>query len=164
VTQQHGISNLARALLIGTVAALVIDVVFRNALEVARSPGASTLTPWWAVGRVFERAVWVVLALLLWACSATMTRATREAWLPDFVLPRSDALAVVGRIMIVMPIVWALATWLVVALRITLAGDWEVDGYMFLTTSYYNSVVLGYVPWAGGGMVLLVLRRHAGTE
>jgi hypothetical protein len=164
VNQQHGVRNVARALAIGAVVALVVDVVFRNALEAAQSPGASSLTPWWAVGRVFERAVWVVLALLLWASAAAVARATREACGSDHGVPRAAAFAVVGRLMIVLPLLWLLATWLVTAFRITVAGDWEIDGYMFRTASYYNSVVLGYVPWAAGGIVLRALRRHAATE
>ena len=161
MSDPNRIRNLALALGVGAVAALIIDAVLRIALETVQSPGASSLTPWWAVGRVFERSVWVVLAVVFWAFAGTMGRLVHEAWPADHAVTRPTAFVVVGRLMVVTPLVWLLATWSVVVIRITLAGDWAIDGYMFLNASYYQNIVLAYLPWAAGGVALLKLSRHA---
>jgi hypothetical protein len=118
------------------------------------------MTPWWIVGRLLERSVWVVAALLLWASAGFMTRAAARLWPSLHPLPRINAFDVVGRLMIAVPLLWVLASWLVLAGRITLAGTWDVDGEMFTTMALYNSTALGYLPWAGGGVMLLALSQH----
>jgi hypothetical protein len=156
----QSIRNIAAAFAVGALAALVIDAVLRNALAAAESPGVSSMTPWWVIGRVFERSVWVVVALLLWGAAAFVSPLVgRSEAVHD--VSRAAALDVVGRVLIVAPLFWALATWLVLAARITLAGSWSLDGQMFASTSYYTNVLLRYLPWAGGGAVLLALSRHA---
>ena len=154
------VRHLSRALAVGAVAALVIDAVLRNALAAVQSPGVSSTTPWWITGRVSDRAVWIVVALLAWLAARTLARATMRLYPADHVVSRSAALDVVGGLMITAPLLWALASLLVLAARITLAGNWELDGPVLLTPSYYNNVVLGYLPWVGSGSILLMLGRH----
>jgi hypothetical protein len=157
----QSVRNIAVALGTGAVAALVIDVLLRNALAAAQSPGASSMTPWWVVGRVLERSVWVVVALLLYSLAGAMARAAERTWPPGHVVSRAAAFDLVARLMIAAPLFWIVATFLVLAGRITLAGTWDVDGQMFATTSFYNNMVLGYLPWMGAGAILIALSRHA---
>ena len=157
----QSVRNIAVALGIGAVAALVIDVVLRNALTAAQSPGASSMTPWWDVGRVLERSVWVVVAILLYAFAGMMARAAVRMWPPGHVVTRAAAFDLVARLMIAAPLFWVIATSLVLAGRITLAGTWDVDGQMFASSSFSNNVALSYLPWIGGGVILLALSRHA---
>jgi hypothetical protein len=157
----RSIRHFAVAFAIGALAALVFDAILRNALAAAQSPGVSSLTPWWVVGQVAERSVWVVAALVLWLCAPLMGRVAARIWpLGDHVAPGA-ALDAVGRLMIALPLIWILATLLILAVRITLAGDWELDGEMFVSASFYNNVLLGYLPWAAGGTVLMTLSRHS---
>jgi hypothetical protein len=158
---RQNIRRLASALAIGTTAALVFDAVLRNALAAAQSPGVSSLTPWWDVGRVLERSVWIVVAILIWLSAGTMAGAAARLWAAGHLVTRSAALDVVGRLMIALPLFWVFATWIVLAARITVAGSWDLDGQMFASTSYYNNVLLGYLPWAAGGVILIALSRHA---
>jgi hypothetical protein len=155
------VRHLSRALAIGALAALVIDALLRNALAAVQSPGVSSMTPWWITGRVSDRAVWVVAALLMWLTARTLAPVTKRLWPVDHLVTRSAAFDVVGGSMIIVPLVWMLASLLVLAARITLAGSWELDGPVLLMASYYNNVVLGYLPWAGSGSLLLMLGRHA---
>jgi uncharacterized membrane protein YGL010W len=150
---------LARALVIGTVSALLFDALLRNALAGAQSPGAASLTPWWVVGRVVERGVWVWFALLLWAVSPLMARVGRGVW-PGQEPGAAVLYDVVGRAMMIVPFLWLAASVLMVGLRISIQGDWSIDGEVFRSVSFYNNVVLEYLPWFGGGYVLMLLRRH----
>jgi hypothetical protein len=158
----HSIRRLAAAFAIGAVSALIIDAALRNALAAAQSPGASSLTPWWVVGQIAERSVWVVAALVVWLCAPLMRRVAARIWPMGDHITRRAALEAVGRVIMVMPLIWLAATVLILGLRITLAGSWELDGGMFLSMTFYNNVLLSYVPWAAGGIVLLTLSRHAG--
>jgi hypothetical protein len=153
--------NLASALAIGATAALVLDVILGNALAAAQSPGVSSMTPWWIVGHVAERSVWIAAACLLWVSAPLTAPIAARLWPADFVVTRAAALDALGRLMIATPLLWLSATLLILALRISLAGNWELDGAMFTSAAFYNSVLLGYLPWAGGGIVLLTLGRHA---
>jgi hypothetical protein len=155
------IRNLSAAFTMGAAAALVFDLALRNALAASESPGASSMTPWWVVGRLFERGVWVLAAFMLWVLATPLARVTRRLWPAGWVVSRSAALEVVGRLMIAIPACWLIATWATVALRIAFAGSWEFEGRIFWSVSYYTNVLLGYVPWAAGGVSLLALSRHA---
>lgn len=154
----QNLRRLAAALAVGATAALVIDLLLRNALSAAQSPVASSLTPWWVVGRVSERGVWVVFAVLVWSIAGLIGR-TRPRRTGDAIAPAA-AFGVTGRLMLILPPLWALATLFVSIVQITLAGDWGIDGEMFVSISLYNSLLLGYLPWAGSGVILLVLSRH----
>lgn len=160
-TNVQSVRNIARALGAGAVAALVIDVLLRNALTAAQSPGASSMTPWWDVGRVLERSVWVVVAILLYSFAGMMARAAGRIWPPGHVVSRAAAFDLVARLMIAAPLFWVIASSLVLAGKITLAGTWDIDGQMFASSAFYSNVALGYLPWIGGGMILLALSRHA---
>lgn len=59
------VRNPALALVIGTVMALLVDAALQIALAAVQSPGVDSLAPWWVIGRVVERSVWVAAALLI---------------------------------------------------------------------------------------------------
>jgi hypothetical protein len=164
LNERQSIRNLAIALGVGAAAALLVDVGLQNALVAARSPGVSSTTPWWVIGRVMERSTWVAAALLLWVLAPGLSRIASRVWPADYVVGRSAALDIVGRAMIGMPLLWLLATWLAGAVKITLAGSWGSEGRIFVAGYYYYNVLLAYTPWVGGGITLLALRRHATDE
>ena len=144
----------------GAVAALLVDAALQNALAAVRSPGVSSTTPWWVIGRVLERSTWIAAALLVWVLAPALSRLASKLWPADHVVGHSAALEAVGRAMIGVPLVWLLATWLVLAVKMTLAGSWGSEGRVFVTGYFYYNVLLAYTPWAGGGITLLALRRH----
>jgi hypothetical protein len=160
VSERQSIRNLAIALGVGAVAALLVDAALQNALAAVRSPGRSSLTPWWVVGRVMERSTWIAAALLVWVFAPALSGIASKVWPADHVVGRVAALDGVGRAMIAMPLFWLLATWLVWAVKMTLAGSWASEGRVFMAGNYYFNVLLGYTPWASGGITLLALRRH----
>jgi hypothetical protein len=161
---RQSIRQLALALFVGAVVALAIDGALQNSLAAVQSPGAASATPWWVIGRVLERGVWVVTALLVWSLAPQLSRIASVAWPADHTVRRAEALDIVGRLMIVVPLVWLLAIWVVSAVRMALMSSWESEGSVFVSGDYYYNVLLGYVPWAGGGMTLLALSRHVSAE
>lgn len=156
----QSIRNVAMALGLGALAALLVDAALQNALAAVRSPGLSTTTPWWMIGRVMERAPWLVAALFLWLAARPLARAVAAAWPSDHVINRADALAVVGRALIAAPLLWLAATWVVWAVKVTLLGSWGSEGRIFLAGYFYTNVLMAYTPWAAGGVVLLAVSRH----
>ena len=160
ISARQSIRHLALALGVGALAALLVDAALQNLLAAVRSLGASTMTPWWVIGRVMERSPWIVAALFVWLWAPSLARAASIAWPADHVVGRRAALDVVGRAMIAVPLLWLLATWLAWATRMTLAGSWSSEGRVFIAGYYYYNVLLAYTPWAAGGITLLALRRH----
>jgi hypothetical protein len=160
---RQSIRNLAVALAIGGLAALLVDAALQNLLAAVRSLGASA-TPWWMIGRVQERSPWIVAALLLWLWAPGLSRAASTAWPAGYIISRSAAFGVVGRVMLVAPLLWLLATWLVWAVTMTLEGSWAYEGRALLTGHYYYNLMLAYTPWAAGGIALLALRRHVDDQ
>ena len=152
------------AFVIGAVTALLVDAALQNAIAAAQSPGVGSLAPWWVIGHIVERSVWVAAALLAWLASPTLSRALSGLLPRDHAIGRADALQVVGRSMMSVPLVWLAATWLVLAVKMTLVGSWGTEGRVFISSYYYSVVLLGYAPWAGGGITLLALSRHATND
>jgi hypothetical protein len=160
ISARQSIRNLAMALGVGALAALLVDAVLQNLLAAVRSLGASTTTPWWMIGRVQERSPWIVAALLVWLWAPAISRAALHAWPADHGVRRGAAFVLVGRAMIAAPLLWLVATWLVVAVKMTLVGSWSSEGRVFVAGYYYYNVLLAYTPWAAGGITLLALSRH----
>jgi hypothetical protein len=160
--ESHCVQNLGIGLVIGATSALITDAVLRNALAAAQSPTGSSLTPWWVVGHVSERAVWVVLGLLVWVLAPVIVRFAGEVRPASDEASRTKAFTAVGHLMLVLPPLWAGATLLVFAAQVTLAGNWSLDIHTLTSSSLYRNLLLGYLPWAGGGLVLLAVSRHAG--
>jgi hypothetical protein len=158
------VRHVTSAFVIGAVMALLVDAALQNAIAAAQSPGGGSLAPWWVNGRVVERGVWVAAALLAWLASPTLSRALSVLWPLDHHVGRADAFQVVGRSMISVPLVWLAATWLVLAVKMTLVGSWGTEGRVFVSSYYYSAVLLGYAPWAGGGITLLALSRHTTND
>jgi hypothetical protein len=144
--------------------ALLVDAALQNALAAVQSPGVDSVAPWWVIGRLVERSVWVAAALLIWLASATLSRVVSDVVAGDHHVGRAAAFQFVGRVMIGAPLVWLAATWLVLAVKLTLVGSWGTEGRVFISGYYYSAVLLGYAPWAGGGMALLALSRHATND
>jgi hypothetical protein len=158
------VRNLTFAFVIGAVMTLVVDAALQNAIAAVQSPGVDSLAPWWVLGRIVERSVWVAAALLAWLASPTLSRALSDVWPRDHHLGRATAFQLVGRVMVSVPLVWLAATWLVLAVKMALVGSWGTEGRVFISSYYYSTVLLGYAPWAGGGIALLALSRHATND
>jgi hypothetical protein len=149
----------ARAFLVATVAALVVDAVLQLAMDAVRVSAYGSGAPWWATAHLIERGRWVVLAAMLWwaaprllgkdpEVASVAEPTTHEAW-------RQVAIAVA-----VVPVCWVVATWIVSAVRFTLQGSWGYDGGIFLSGGYYASVLNSLAPWLLASAVLLAARRH----
>jgi hypothetical protein len=161
---RQSIRNLAVALAIGGLAALLVDAALQNLLAAVRSLGASATTPWWMIGRVQERSPWIVAALLVWLWAPALSRAASPVLPAGHLISRSAAFDVVGRVMIVAPLLWLVATWLVWAVTMTLEGSWASEGRILFSGHYYYNVLLAYTPWAAAGIALLALRRHVDDQ
>ena len=150
------IRPLASAAVIGCAAALVADLLLQLALAAVRLDGGWTaLTPVW-----LERGRWVLAAALVWLIAPLLTPDSSDARGVGSPLPRSAALTLVGRLMVVVPCVWAAATVILRAARLTVERAWPYEGRVFLTSDFYGSLIIGYAPWALGGLLLIALSRH----
>jgi hypothetical protein len=164
VSERTSIRNLAVAFGVGAVAALVFDVVLQNALDAVRSPGQSSMTPWWIVGHAVERSTWIVLALLLWLLAPALSTHVSRLWPASHVVTRAAAFDFVARSMAGVPLVWLLATWLVYAARLTFTGAWGSEGRVFTSAHFYYNVLLAYAPWLCGAITLFGSRRHVADD
>ena len=138
-----------------TVVALVADALLGALTGTVSAIGGQAGAPWWVAGHLPERGRWVAFALLLVAVA-------RAPLIDENAVPPSAAEAwrIVGRLAIVIPLLWIVAQWIVQALLITVGGQWEVDGQAFLSADYYRRLFAGYAPWLLGGAAALVGSRH----
>ncbi|MDH4066488.1 MAG: hypothetical protein OEW19_18960, partial [Acidobacteriota bacterium] len=152
----------AVAFFVATLAALVVDAVLQLALDAVRVSSYSGVAPWWVTANLVARGRWVVLAALLWRVGPRVipSSAGETADLPGATDARVEAWRQVGIAVIVLPLLWALATWMVTALRFTLLASWATDGRVFLSPDYYRGILVDYVPWLLAGMVVLGARKH----
>jgi hypothetical protein len=67
----------------------------------------------------------------------------------------------VGQAVLVVPVLWTVAGWVVSAAVFTLADRWAIDGQVFRTPGYYRSLVVEYAPWIVGGGAVMLWSRHA---
>ena len=144
---------MARAFVVAVVTALVADgaLALFNGLTDLGGGGS----PWWVQAHLVERGRWVVTALLLMPLAARLA--------PPEVSVAADAPAAwraVATAVIVVPLLWILATWIVQATLYTVADRWDVDGRVFLASGYYGRLFMGYAPWLLGGIVTRMASRH----
>lgn len=138
-------------MLVAAIAALAADALLAAVTGLAGVAGRGAGPPWWVAAHVVERSRWVVVALLLmglgtWSAGGEGDRA--GVW-------RAVAIAV-----IVGPLLWTLAAWIVQAGLFTLAGRWDVDGRMFLSAELYRRALVDYVPWLLGGVTTRAIAGH----
>jgi hypothetical protein len=150
----------AAAFLTATLAALVVDAVLQLALDAVAVAAYGGGAPWWVTTHLVERGRWVALAALL--CWLAPSLFPREDMPQDARAPLGAAGAwrQTGMAVVVVPLLWVLATWIVSALRFTLLGSWATEGLVFLSSGYYRSLFVDYAPWLMAGLTVLAIRRH----
>jgi hypothetical protein len=150
------LSTLGFAALVGAVVALVVDVALQAALGSVRSG----VQPMVIMGTVVERLRWIVAAGLFCLIAPRWDRQIRNAVDATNLFSPSIAWSLAGMMMIVVPPIWAAATWLVMILRMALAGTWSTNSRIFLEPYFYSDLILSYAPWLLAGVTLLAVRRH----
>ncbi len=146
----------ATAFVVAMLAALVGNAVLQLALDAVSVRGGSG-TPWWLVAEVIERGRWVALAGLLWIAAPWLTGLdTRNG----AAAPRTVVWQRVGVAVLVIPLLWIGATWLVSALRFTALGSWTTEGRVFIAPEYYRGLLLDYAPWVFGGATVRAIAAH----
>ena len=157
--------RLASAAILGTTVALIGDLLLQGALSLVRVDNVGYR---WLEGTVFERSRWIVAAIIVWAAVPSLERTIADSAHESgqTAVGRKVALRTMGTAMLVLPIVWTLASLLLRALMISIAGEWSIDGRLFTSSYFYSNLVMSYAPWAMGGAVLCTLAYHAapGTD
>lgn len=148
--------SAARALVAVTVVALVADAILGTLTASLGALSGGGGAPWWVVGRVPERSRWVVFAVLL----LPVVRAVASGAATGSRLSAGVVWQIVGRLSIVLPLLWIIALWIVQATIFTAAGRWDVDGQIYLSGDYYRRLFAGYAPWLLAGAAALVGSRH----
>lgn len=149
----------AAAFVVAMLAALVGNGALQLALDAVRVSGRGSGVPWWITAELIGRGRWVVCAGLLYLAAPVLLTSSRTAT-AESPGQRSAAWQQVGLAVLVVPLLWVGATWVVSALRFTLLGSWSTEGLVFLSPGYYRGLVLDYVPWLIGGATILMVRRH----
>lgn len=140
----------ARALLCAALVALAADGLLALVTGLADVTARGGGPPWWVAAHVVERGRWVVAALLLMAVSGR----------PGASDDRPAAWRWVGLAVVAAPLVWVVAGWIVQALLVTVAGQWDVDGQVFVSAGLYRRAFVDYVPWLLGGVTTRAIAGH----
>ncbi|MBA3271373.1 MAG: hypothetical protein H0T71_12770 [Acidobacteria bacterium] len=150
--------TLAKAVLLGTVLVFGVDVLLHIALETVR--GDAFAAPRWVNAHVAQRSVGVVAALLLWSIAPSLASALPQPTDQVRLLSPAAASHFVGVAMMVLPVVWFGATWIVFAARVTVQKEWTLEGRRFLEPYFYSDVVLAHAPWLLAGAAMIGLASH----
>jgi len=157
----------AAALVAATTIALVVNAVLQVLVDAVSIRAVGSGTPWWVVAELPVRGRWVVAAALLWlvspvfddsqpATSPTGTGRTDH----DTEIARAAVWTRVGTAVMLLPLVWTAASWLIVATRITLAGSWDIEGRGLLSSEYYQRMAIDWLPWLMAGVTMRRLATH----
>ncbi len=149
----------AAAFVVAMFAALAGNGALQLALDAVRVSSRGSGIPWWITAELIGRGRWVVCALLLYLATPILLTSGHTRT-PAPAGNRAEAWRHVGVAVLVVPLLWVAATWVVSALRFTLLGSWSTEGLVFLSPGYYRGLVLDYVPWLIGGATVLMARRH----
>lgn len=151
----------AFAFVVATAVALVGDGAMQLGLDAVRVSSYGS-APWWITANLVERGRWVVFAAVLWWAAPRLTEPGPDAANARETEAggRAEAWRQVGLTVLVFPLLWVLATWIVSAIRFTLLGSWATEGRVFLAPEYYRGILIDYAPWLMAGATLLGVRRH----
>jgi hypothetical protein len=155
-TRDYGV-----AFLVATLVALVAEAAMQLALD-AVHVSSDTSAPWWITANLIERGRWVMFAAVLWWAAPRLVGPGPPvpARGPADDDSRREAWRQVGLVVLIVPLLWVLATWMVSAVRFTLLGSWATEGQVFLSAGYYRGIVIDYAPWLMAGAALLGARKH----
>jgi hypothetical protein len=148
--------SASRAFVLAMITSLVADGLLAALTEVTSMTGSSRGALSRMLVPIAERGRWVVLAFLFIAVARWSARAEPAAEAGE------DAAVwrLVGVAVMVTPLLWIAAAWLVQAVLFTLAGRWDIDGQIFLAPDYYRSLLIAYIPWFLGGVTTVMVSRH----
>jgi hypothetical protein len=153
------VRRVAAASVAGSLVALACDALLLLVLAAAQVRGGVV---WWAGVRLTERSAWMAAAGLVWLGAGIVAAQLQETIPapPAAALGSRAALRLVGLVMVGWPVVWLVATWVVLAVRLTAGGGWPYEGRVFLDSYYYSSALTSNAPTILGGLVLLAVARH----
>lgn len=155
------IGHHATAFVVATLAALVGNGVLQLALDAVAVGSYGGGAPWWVTAEVIERGRWVVFAVLLRMAGPRLLASSASSLAsPEGDDERSAAWQRVGLLVLILPLLWIAATWVVSAVRFTALDSWGTEGLAFRSTDYYQALLLDYAPWLIGGSVVKGVGRH----
>jgi hypothetical protein len=156
----HPLRDDAGAFFLATTVALVADAAMQLALDAVRITAYAS-APWWVTANLIERGRWVTFAAVVWWAAPRLARHGPPVLARDVADDdRPEAWRRVGLAVVIVPLLWVLATWMVTAVRFSLLGSWATEGRVFLSAGYYRGILLDYAPWLMAGATLLGVRRH----
>ena len=150
------IRYFAAAFTAGATIAMATQVVLQ-VLTASIRVTAPVGRPWWA-GAV-ERSVWIALGLVMWL-SAPLLGEWIDDLAPGARVTRRAAWGLVGVMMMTLPVGHLLATWIALAMQLSVTGTWASDGGILLSGAYYGTVLLSLTPWMAAGAILRAWARH----
>ena len=65
-----------------------------------------------------------------------------------------------GVVWIALPVAWEVASLLIMALRVAMAGTWQSGFDVFLEPAFYSDLIIAYAPWLLAGVTLLSWAGH----
>ncbi len=154
------IRHAATAFTTGAVIALAIDAFLHFLTGAIRLSGGMT-PPWYA--RIAENSVWIALGLVLWLAAPLLGEWVDHV-VPNAHLSKRTAWDLVGIGLLTLPLGHVLGQWIVLAMQLTVAGEWGSEGGIFLSGAYYGAVLLAITPWMAAGSVVRAWAHHMVSE
>ena len=150
------IRHIASAFTTGAILAVLIDALMQLLTTSIRIMAPMGPSIW---SRIAERSVFVALGLVLWLSSPLLGE-----WIDDLIphghVPRRAMWELMGIGFLTLPPGHILGGWIVLAMQLTVAGTWESEGRIFLSTAYYGTVLLSVTPWMAAGAIVRAWAHH----
>lgn len=150
------IRDAASAIITGVVIAIALDALLQVLTTSIRISGGPR-PPWWA--RAAAQSVWIVVGIVLWIAAPAIA-GTLDHLVPHGDASRRAVWALIGTALIVVPPVWVVAQFAVLAVQLTLAATWDSESSIFMSGAFYGSVLLTITPWMAAGAILRACSTH----
>src|SRR5687767_9566884 len=150
------LQKLTSAAFTGTLIALAVDVLLQTGLGILHG----YLRRMVLIGTTFDGLRWTVAVVLFSAVAPAIDRRLAAAGSNSLKLSTRGAWIVTGVVWVALPVAWEVASLLIMALRVAMAGTWQSGFSLFLEPAFYSDLIIAYAPWLLAGVTLLSWAGH----
>jgi hypothetical protein len=122
--------------------------------------------PWWVVTNLMGWSNWFVFGSLIFTTAPILaSAATRAAGSEGpTTATYGDLVGLVGFAVFVFPFLFFAATYIVMAVKVSLVQSWATEGAVFWASYYYRNVFRMYLAWLVVGSAMIGVRRLIGDR
>jgi hypothetical protein len=150
------VRSAALKIMFGNVAWALLQII----LTTGRYSATSGM-PWWVVTNLMGWSNWFVFGSLIWLTAPIpASGATRAAGSEGpTTATYGDLIGLAGFAVFVFPFLFFAATYIVMALKVSLVQTWATEGAVFWASYYYRNVFRMYLAWLVVGSAMIGVRR-----